>query len=307
MLYTALRVICLMRCILRSRLCNSQAKNEGVDRACRATYCYTMMNATRYQQSRFVIRFTTYRAGVAPTLPLPVVVQSWLKTLPVSQQSMARLAIKRHLGPQNMDWSAVTTDKYHRDEANLLASVLRDEDRAKVRAATQDARELAVVECLWTLRRFEVAALRWADIDLRQGMARIRLGKGGKPSWTLLTGDAQAALAAWFTAAGEPPDETPVFPIPPGVGHPKHVGQPYTANGLGKWVQRILERGGVWKAGIGSCHRFRRSFATQYLRANPQDLIGLQRLMRHSTVATTSKYCFLEPDDLTPRMAKMRL
>ena len=146
--------------------------------------------------------------------------------------------------------------------------------------------ERALVECLWVLRRCEVAALGWFDVDLGRGMVSVRHGKVDKPGWTLLPPSTQAALHAWFTAAGAPADDKPVFPIPPQIGHPRFVGGPYTANGLGKFVRRILDRAGLWSPGSGAAHRFRRSFATTYIRANPGDLAGLQKLMRHTQLST---------------------
>jgi integrase len=166
---------------------------------------------------------------------------------------------------------------------------------------------LALIETLWTLRRHEVAQLCWGDLDLPRGLVYVKRGKGDKPATTLLPGPTRAALAAWYVAAGTPSDETPVFPIPPKPGCQGFVGGPYTAAGLGGVVQRILLRAGLWTRGIGCSHRFRRSFASQYLRQNRHDLVGLATLLRHSDVATTTRYCYLELEDLTPQMAALEL
>ena len=83
--------------------------------------------------------------------------------------------------------------------------------------------------------------------------------------------------------------------------------RPYTPGGLGKIVQAILTRAGCWWRGLGAAHRFRRSFATEYLRENREDLVGLQRLMRHKQVSTTARYCFLQPADLAPRLSRVTL
>lgn len=203
------------------------------------------------------------------------------------------------MGRQTLDWAGIDTARYHRNESNLLASVLREEDRARLRATVTAPRDLALLECLWTLRRAEVAQLVWGDVDFRQGMVHVRRGKGHKPSWTLLPGEAQAVLHLWYTAQCQPASDQPVFPHPRG-GH-------YRPDGIGRIVQRLLTKAGLWHRGAGCAHRFRRSFATEYLRANPQDLIGLQRLMRHEQVSTTSGYVMYLPDDLTPRMARVRL
>jgi site-specific recombinase XerC len=149
------------------------------------------------------------------------------------------------------------------------------------------------------LRRAEVAALRWGSLDLERGMISVLMGKGQKPSWTLLPRSAPAALAAWFLAAGSPPDSAHVFSTP--------SGRPYTPNGIGRAVHRLLVRANLWTRGIGCAHRLRRSFATTYMKAHPGDLTGLMRLMRHENIATTQRYVWYEPEDLAPRMAALEL
>ena len=261
---------------------------------------------TRYQNGAKWRRFVAFQAA-HPDLPLADVAQAWLSTIPASNQAIARTVLKIALGATACDWSALMLRRYHRNELRLTAGIFREAARAKVRAAVTGPRELALVECLWVLRRCEVAALRWGDLDVTRGMVTVRHGKGDKPSWTLLPPSTHAALRAWFEAARTPGDDTPVFPIQPGTGHPRHVGGPYSPGGLGKLVRRILIRAGLWTPGSGICHRFRRSFATQYIRTNPGDLAGLQRLMRHTQLSTTGRYLYLEPEDLAPRMAALEL
>lgn len=190
-----------------------------------------------------------------------------------------------------------------RNEIRLQQGVLQAEHMTRIRAAARDAKERALVEVLTTCRRAETAGLRWGDLNLETGLALIQRGKGGQPSWTLLLEPTRAALAAWRDTCQNPPSTALVFPVP-GSGTPA---RPYTPGGLGKLVQGLLTRAGCWSRGLGACHRFRRSFATAYLRDNPNDLIGLQRLMRHRSVNTTAKYAFLQPDDLAPRLARVRL
>jgi integrase len=190
-----------------------------------------------------------------------------------------------------------------RNELRLQAGILQPEHRASIRAACRDAKERAIVESLLTMRRAEVAALRWRDVDLVKGIAQIQRGKGGRADWTLLLPVTVAALTAWHTASGAPAPDAFVFPVP-GSGDPA---RPYTPGGLGKIVQAILTRAGCWWRGLGAAHRFRRSFATEYLRENREDLVGLQRLMRHKQVSTTARYCFLQPADLAPRLSRVTL
>lgn len=265
-----------------------------------------MLPSTAYQWGRFARRFDVYRASQPASTPVEALVQSWLATLPRSQQGTAKTALRAALGRQAMDWPGIETARYRRNESNLLASVLREDDRATLRAVITGPRDRALLECLWTLRRAEVANLVWGDVDFGRGMVHVRRGKGGKPSWTLLPAEAQAALTDWYNRTREALPTAPVFPTPPRAGRQGQPGH-YRPEGLGRVVQRLLTQAGLWHKGAGCAHRFRRSFATEYLRANPQDLAGLQRLMRHENPTTTAGYIFYQPDDLAPRLAKVRL
>jgi hypothetical protein len=254
--------------------------------------------ASAYNAHRYWTRFVALQTIGPERSPLEQV-QAFLGTVPASNQITARTVLKVALGPTVCDWSAVVLKSYRRNELRLSAGVLREEARVKVRAAARGPCERAMLELLWVLRRAEVAALCWRDLDVARGMITVLKGKGAKPSWTLLPPSTREALAAWFAAAGSPPDSAPVFAA--------RRGCPYTPEGLGKRIQRLLRRAGVWTSGTGNCHRFRRSFATTYLKTNPADLTGLMRLMRHENIATTQRYVWYEPEDLAPRMAALEL
>jgi integrase len=253
---------------------------------------------TAYHMRRSWARFRTFQAARADR-PLVDQVQAWLESIPASQQRPGRIAVKAALGTPALDWSALVIKPPRRNELRLAAGVLREDARAKVRAAARTPGEHALIELLWVLRLGEAAALCWGNLDLDQGMISVLKGKGAKPSWTLLPRSAPTALAGWFEASGSPPDAAPVFPRPRG-GH-------YTPNGLGQIVQRLLLRADLWTRGLGASHRFRRSFATQYLKQNRHDLVGLQRLLRHNDIATTEKYVWFTPADLAPQMAALEL
>jgi integrase len=256
------------------------------------------MNLTAYNQSRFVDRYMVYRQA-QPAQTVALTVQRFIRALPPSQQTTARRALQAHLGREALDWTRIQTAKHKRDDGALAAGVLTAPQRDRLRAAARDPRELALVGCLLTLRRAEVCTMRWGHINLTTGMCLVPNGKGAKSSWTMLTATTQTDLAAWFTAAGEPPDDTPVFPNP--------HGQPYRPNSLGVIVRLLLTRAGLWTTGLGCAHRFRRSLATEYLRANPGDLVGLQAILRHEQIATTARYAWLTTDDLAPRLARVHL
>jgi integrase len=256
-----------------------------------------MRSRTVYYYTRLCLSFDTFRRHHEGR-PFEEVAGAWVQTLSVSQQSVARAALRWRY-PDAMDWRRLRVARYRRDEARLLASLLRPPQRARVRALATTPRDRALLECLWTMRRGEAAGLQWGDIDLGPGMAYIRHGKGGASGVVPLAPAAPAALADWYVASGCPADATPVFPG-------RH-GRPMTAQGLGVATRRVLRRAGLWTPGSGAAHRFRRTMATEYLRANRHDLEGLRRIMRHAHITTTLRYVFLEPEDLTQSFAKLVL
>jgi site-specific recombinase XerC len=117
----------------------------------------------------------------------------------------------------------------------------------------------------------------------------------------MLLPEAREALAQWFVASGQPPDEARCWPSRKGDC------RPCVPDAIGRQLHRLLTRAGLWHRGLGVTHRLRRSFATVYLQANPADLEGLRRLMRHEKITTTAMYCYREPADLAQRLAKMQL
>jgi integrase len=237
----------------------------------------------------------------------PDLVQAWLGSLPPATQKLGRAALRHGYGPRALFWEDIRLRRYRRDEARLHRSLLSTEERARLRhAVASHPRERAIVECFWTLRRAEVAALRWDDLDLPRGLAYVRTGKGDKPAVTLLPAETCAALTAWYQASGDPPPGSPVFPSDQRGTRPTPAGH-LTAYALGEQARVFLQRLVFWRSGTGVSHRFRRTFATEYLRANPQDLEGLRRLMRHDDIATTVRYVYFNENDLAQRLGRVAL
>jgi integrase len=132
-------------------------------------------------------------------------------------------------------------------------------------------------------------------VDLRRGLVYVLHGKGDRSSWTLLTPEAVAALEA-LRAAVRPADDDLVLPS-------RLTGEERSPTALAGWVYKLLRRAGLHGPGR-SPHGLRRTAATLYLRHNPGDLKGLQKILRHEHLATTVLYVYLNPNDLAPRLAR---
>lgn len=140
------------------------------------------------------------------------------------------------------------------------------------------------------LRRAEIAALQWADVQ--GGLIRVVHGKGGRtrivPLHPVLAGE--LAVEAARRRRGSPgsgyryagPDGSYVFP--------GRSGGPMTPGAAGKAASAALGPG--WAA-----HALRHRFATRAY-AGTRDLLAVQALLGHAKPETTKRYTDLADDSL---------
>lgn len=156
---------------------------------------------------------------------------------------------------------------------------------------TVPARDTAVLETIYScgLRIAELCGLRMADLDLSQGMARIR-GKGRKERLVPVGSHALRAMERYWTVLGRTPaPEEPVFwragddsrPLPP------------------RTLQHRL-KGYLLATGLDPAltpHKLRHSFATHLLDAGA-DLRSVQEMLGHAQLATTQVYTHVTTERL---------
>jgi integrase len=127
------------------------------------------------------------------------------------------------------------------------------------------------------LRASELVALDLADYDVAERRLQVRHGKGNKPRRLGVPADAAAAIDDFILMARG--DEAgPLFPSERG-------------GRLGRTpLQKVVHRLGV-RAGVAGVHphRFRHTFACDFLRAGGDSAI-LMRLLGHSSLAMTMRY-----------------
>jgi integrase/recombinase XerD len=154
-------------------------------------------------------------------------------------------------------------------------------------------RNRAVVEVLYTtgIRNAELRSLTLSDFDSSAGTLSVRAGKGGKDRVVPL-GPLASAVLSDYIAQGRPK-----LPVKPGVTHvfvSEHGWPLWTAS-----VVRIVDQA-ARKAGLKKPvrpHRLRHACATHML-AGGADVRHIQRLLGHSTLATTEIYTRVEIGDL---------
>ncbi len=163
---------------------------------------------------------------------------------------------------------------------------LTAEDVKKLIDACRTPRDRALVLLMVDtgLRRAELCALNWEDVDISSGLVRVVRGKGGKARSVVVGVATRRALLAYRrTVAAE--SAKPLFQT--------DDGSRFTFNGLRSLLLRLGQRAGVQV----SPHALRRTFATMSLRAG-MNLLHLQGLLGHSTIEMTRRYVQMLDDDL---------
>lgn len=160
-----------------------------------------------------------------------------------------------------------------------------DEAQALVELAGDDPlslRDRAMLELFYSsgLRLSELCGLRWIDLDLDEGSARV-LGKGRKTRAVPVGRHAIEALRA-LGAGGRAP-ESPVF-----VGRAGAAISPRTVQ---QRIKIAAQKQGLWKR--VHPHMLRHSCASHLLESSA-DLRGVQELLGHADIATTQIYTHLD-------------
>ncbi len=134
------------------------------------------------------------------------------------------------------------------------------------------------------IRTGEVVALDVEDIDVKERIVRVKMGKGRKERFLPIS--AKTAQAVWRYLAEAGHDDGPLFR--------SARGGRLRRDSLSGLIREIGERAGVKNA---HAHRFRHTFAIEFLR-NGGDIFTLQRLLGHSSLDMVRRYLALSRADL---------
>ncbi|PCI10580.1 integrase [bacterium] len=129
------------------------------------------------------------------------------------------------------------------------------------------------------LRISEVSALKLGDIDLteRRGSLVVRHGKHNKERIVPVPIEARRMLVSYLH--GRPPADTDCIFVGRGLKPLGIDGVRYTVRKYGVAIGIDLHP-----------HALRHTFATQYLEANNNDIVGLAQILGHESIQTTSRY-----------------
>lgn len=172
-----------------------------------------------------------------------------------------------------------------RTPKRILSALFAAEVRRLLAAAGNNRDRAILLFMLDTgVRASELCAIKRADIDLRNGSARILEGKGDKERIVYFGAKTARAILRHVGS-----DQTPTAPLFESAKR----GGTLTRSGLFQLIKRIAAQ-----AGIDDCspHTLRRTFAINSLR-NGMNLYVLARLMGHSDIAILRQYLDLTDGD----------
>jgi integrase/recombinase XerD len=164
-------------------------------------------------------------------------------------------------------------------------------------------RALMAVLFLAGLRRSEAVALRWADVDLTEGVLTVRHGKGDKAREVPLLGDfALEALERWKAAQSSVAGERQYVFCP--LKKSRNVigeDRPMPNTDVYRVVKATEQRTGI----VFAPHDARRTLLTEYI-DQTGDVPGAQRIAGHANEATTLRYAQAASARELRRKAKLR-
>ncbi|MDH5508108.1 MAG: tyrosine-type recombinase/integrase [Anaerolineae bacterium] len=134
------------------------------------------------------------------------------------------------------------------------------------------------------VRRAELCALNWGDVDISSGLVRILKGKGNKFSTVVMGAKTRRALIKYRRAIDHT-EHAPLFQT--------QSGNRFTLSGLRSAILRIGKRTNLKL----SPHTLRRTFATLAIRSK-MNLLHLSALLGHADLKTTELYVQTLDQDL---------
>ena len=148
------------------------------------------------------------------------------------------------------------------------------------------------------LRVNEVAQLRLKDIEVneRSGSIWVRMGKGRKARQIPLNTKARRALRLYLGARNSEGDIAFVF-----LSERKTQ---LSSRSIQAVIKSLAFRAGVKRIAV-SPHTLRHTFAINYLKQNPTNIVQLANLLGHESLDTTAIYTQPSMEDLADNLELM--
>lgn len=133
------------------------------------------------------------------------------------------------------------------------------------------------------LRRAEVCALNWGDVNMQNGLVKVMQGKGKKDRSAVIGATTRRALLAYRRTLADRD----------GVLFQSRNGARFTGSGLLCIFRRLTKRTGIHI----TPHALRRTFVILSLRAG-MDVLHLQAMLGHENLEMTRHYAQMVDEDL---------
>jgi site-specific recombinase XerD len=163
-----------------------------------------------------------------------------------------------------------------------LPMVLSVSEVGQLLQAAQPGRERVLLQTAYAcgLRISELVQLQVTDIDSARMVVRVRQGKGQKDRQVPLSARLLTELRAWWCRHRRKPW---LFP----GSTERTMDQPVGVTVVQRMCQKVVARAKLKKA--ATMHTLRHSYATHLLEAGV-DVVTLQKLLGHNSLATTARY-----------------
>ncbi len=220
------------------------------------------------------------------------------KKVPISPATVNReLAVLKTLFNKALEWGRVESNpaakvKKFQEPPSRERILTADETRRLLKAAGPDLRPVLITALGTGMRRGEILALKWADVDLVRGFITITTSKSGKPRTVPMSGTVAEALGA-VARRGEF-----VFHNAETGTHVKGVQTAFKAA-----CRRAKKKPDDKKdPGITGLrfHDLRHTFASKALELGA-DIMSVSRILGHASITMTAKY--LHPTGESMRLA----
>jgi len=135
------------------------------------------------------------------------------------------------------------------------------------------------------LRRSEVIALDWEDVDIMSGLVRVKRGKGGKSRSAVVGATTRRALVAYRRTLGNPENNSPIF-------QSRNCNR-FSGPGFLQIFRRLSKTVGIHI----TPHALRRTFVILSLRSG-MDVLHLQAMLGHASLDMVQHYAQMINEDL---------
>jgi integrase/recombinase XerD len=176
--------------------------------------------------------------------------------------------------------------KIPKKEKKLPTTLTQKEVKALIKAA-KAGRDRTIIEFLYStgVRVSECANMKLNHLDLNEGIARVKGGKGKKDRIIILSKKWIHNLKKYLKRKKVPSEF--VFS--------KKNGKPITADAIERMVKKYAIKAGIKKK--VTPHVLRHSFSTHLLESG-ENIRKIQELLGHSNLATTQIYTFVSTEEL---------